>query len=133
MHAIADFCGLAPAAEKIDTAIRSINPEPEQYLRAARTERTHGQIDSLTNHKLTGWAAWWESDEPVQVEVYTDDELFAVVTADELNPLLADKQRTRNGHCGFRLDFGDKLPQGTVVRVKVKSDLADLENSPCTV
>ena len=82
---------------------------------------------------MTGWAAWWSREEPALVEVYVNDKLFKVTEACELRAELSNKARTRKGYCGFNVCFENALPEGTVVRVKVQSDLADLENSPQSV
>jgi len=133
VRAIAEFGGLEPDAKKINAAIQFINPEPEQYLRASRVDRTHGQIETLNNKEVIGWAAWWAREEPAVVEVYLDDERFKVIEACELRAGLSNKARTRKGYCGFRVRFENALPEGTVVRVKVQTDLADLEGSPRVV
>ena len=133
VRAIAGFCGLKPDDNKLAAAIRFINPEPAQYLRAARADRTHGQIETLNNREVKGWAAWWSRDEAALVEVYLNDELLTTVKACDIRADLVDKGRTRSGLCGFHVQFENEVSSGTVVRVKIQSDLTDLENSPQTI
>ena len=133
VHAVAEFCGLEPDTDRLEAAIGSINTESEQYLRAARANRTHGQIETVNRHEVKGWAAWWGRDDAAQVEVYLNNVLHKVVTADASRPNLSNKLHTRNGFCGFHIRFSEDLATGTEVRVKIRSDIADLENSPLLI
>lgn len=131
VQAIARFSGLEPDASTIDAAIDSINPEPKNYLKASRVNRTHGQIGLVTNDTVKGWAAWWSKDDPAEVEIYIDDELHATVCANESRPHLANKNRTRSGFCGFSSSIpADRMTAGTIIRARVKNDMTDLEYSP---
>ncbi len=134
IQSVAKFSGLTPDAQTIEKAVRSINPESEAYLKSSRLNRSHGQIGSIQNNTIRGWATWWFKDEPAEVEIYLDDTLYTTVCANELRPHLAAKNKTRGGHCGFSAEIpADKLGVGTTVRAKIKSDLIDLDNSPWTI
>ncbi len=131
IKAIANFSGINPDAQTLQSAIESVNPEPDKYLKASRINRTHGQIGLVTNNAVKGWAAWWSKEEPADVEIYLDDQLYKVVSANESRPHLARKNRTRNGFCGFSVEFPDGFLQaGTTIRAKIKNDATDLDYSP---
>lgn len=134
IQAIAAFSGLSPDTETLNAAIESINPESGKYLKVSRLNRTHGQIGLVTNDTVKGWAAWWTKDEPAEVEIYLNDELYKVVCANEPRPHLAKKNRTRKGFCGFSVDLpGNTLKKGITIRAKIKTDVTDLEYSPWEV
>lgn len=131
IQAIAAFAGLDPDTETLNTAVESINPESGRYLKASRVNRTHGQIGLVNSGTVKGWAAWWSKDEPAEVEIYLNDELYKVVCANESRPHLAKKNRTRKGFCGFSVDLPENtLTDGTTIRAKIKTDVTDLEYSP---
>ena len=134
IRAIADFSGLSPNANTLQRAIESVNPESPKYLKASRINRTHGRIGLVTDNTVRGWAAWWSKEEPAEVEIYLDDQLYRVVSANESRPHLADKERTRNGFCGYSVKFPDGiLKSGKTIRAKIKNDVTDLEYSPWVV
>ena len=134
IQAIAAFAGLNPDAETLHNTIESVNPESDKYLKASRINRTHGQIGLVTENSVKGWAAWWSKDEPAEVEIYLDDQLYKVVSATESRLHLARKSRTRSGFCGFSVEFQEGvLKTGTTIRAKIKNDAADLEYSPWVV
>ena len=131
IQAIAEFSGLEPDADTLNAAIDSVNPESSRYLKASRINRTHGQIGLVTENTIKGWAAWWSKDEPAEVEIYLDNQLYKTVCANEDRPHLAKKNRTRKGFCGFSVDLPETtLLEGTIIRAKIKSDITDLEYSP---
>lgn len=131
VEAIAQFIGATPTKEQLHHACASINPEPLEYLKVSRTNRTHGEIESVANNVVTGWAAWWSKDEPAEVEIYLDNVLCKTVLADGKRADLAGKINTRDGCCGFQIEIpGEELHNKTSVRAKIKHDDIDLSGSP---
>lgn len=134
IRSVAQFSGLTPDAQTIENAVRSINPQSEAYLKSSRLNRSHGQIGSIQNNTIRGWATRWFKDEPAEVEIYIDDVLYTTVRADQFRPHLAAKNQTRAGYCGFSAELPtDKPGVSSTVRAKIKSDLIDLDKSPWTI
>ena len=134
VSAIAQFIGVTPTSDQFERSIKSIDPESQAYLKVSRKDRTHGAIDGIEGGVLSGWAAWWNRDEPVDVEIYLDDQLYTTVAATDFRADLKKRRQTREGYCGFSV----RLSQNTLanahrIRAKIHSDVIDLEGSPLEV
>ncbi|PTB03287.1 hypothetical protein C6V82_01925 [Halomonas urumqiensis] len=82
----------------------------------------HARLVEASTKRVSGWA-WWagenNSDEPLDIEVWVNDELAGSVRAVELRPELCRLLPPRGGHVGFHLPV--KLSAGDRVQCRVTS------------
>jgi hypothetical protein len=89
----------------------------------------HGKMDSQYLH---GWA--WDKNHPersVQIEIYSDEQLIAMVTADKHRPDLL-VQQIGTGNYGFRFPIPPGLRDGQThsIRLRIAGTMRDLQQTP---
>jgi len=112
------------------SALNFIEPNPEAYLNASRITQGEGQIGSVSETKIMGWAKYIHSNEPGEVELYINDVLVDTVVAKDFRQGLLDTKVHATGHCGYMFDLSQRpLKNGDKVSVKLKDDVLFLRNS----
>ena len=69
---------------------------------------------------LKGWAANYDSDAPVELEVFTEDKKISTLVASDYRSAANERNIHRNGFVGFSFTYPAKLPNGTKISIKVK-------------
>ncbi|WP_201633935.1 hypothetical protein [Psychrobacter immobilis] len=111
-------------------ALNFIEPNPQGYLNASRITRSIGRIGSIEETRVIGWGKLLHSEEPIEVELYVNNELVDTQKANQKRQHLVDEKIHSTGMCGFLFDLSDKpLVKGDKVAVKVKEDILFLDNS----
>lgn len=92
--------------------------EARKALFEAGKPWAHARLNEASATRVSGWAWRAEAlDEPVQVEVWVNDELAGAVRATELRPALCQLLPPRGGYVGFHLPV--KLAPGDRVQCRV--------------
>ena len=123
-------CGDEAAMQR---ALKFIEPNPENYLRASRITDGAGVLDELAERRISGWAMYKKAPKkPVKVRIQINGARDYVVLANQRR----DDQDPGEGgrHRGFVLQLSEqeRLRPGDQVSVRVAGDIADLPGSPRT-
>jgi hypothetical protein len=123
-----EFCGIDPETVDHSKLLAEIQPNRPEYL-AKAARRYTGNIDGMVDGHLCGWCWQVDSMEPVKLELYADDKLLGVFTADFFREdLLAMKMG--NGNHGFRINLDNfALTKEAIIRLKVSTRTAEIKNS----
>jgi hypothetical protein len=122
------FCGIPLSASSREGLLQHVRPERAEYLESSR-RRFEGRIEGVVDDQLFGWCREIDKLEAVPLEVYADGKLIDTVFACLFRGDLADSM-IGNGCHGFYVDLtGHKLTSNSVVRVKVRDRMLELENS----
>ena len=125
--------GVNPLVHYIEFgAAEGRNPNPffdSAWYASRNLEAGHGDLNPLVHYlqnvnraalanRVAGWA-WWSggSDEPVEVEIWINEELADTVPALERRPGLCHLMPPRGGYVGFHLPV--ELKSGDKVRCRV--------------
>ena len=112
------------------SALTFIEPNPKEYLNASRVTRGQGQIGSVEETKVIGWAKYVHSHKPGTVELYVNNELVATAIAKDFRQGALDNNIHPTGHCGYMFDLTNSpLKEGDIVSVKLEDEVNFLNNS----
>jgi len=132
INLLAEYVGVTDF-RRIRSARRFVRATPGEYLVSSRTWGGMGNLDRVEAGFVSGWALMRESTSPVVVDVWINGEHAGETIADVLRKDLVAKVHP-TGECGFRLVLPDdrRLKEGDVVRVRIKGEVKDVNNSPRT-
>jgi len=88
-----------------------------------------GEIDSLADNKIAGWAFWDDSNRAAVLEVLVEGKPVGICKATLFKPRLNMYRARRNGYVGFEKTLRDLRP-GQRVEVRAKSTQQQLFGSP---
>ncbi|MBN2342326.1 MAG: hypothetical protein JXX29_15480 [Deltaproteobacteria bacterium] len=145
---LAEFLDISLAEEALNNALNCIQPDDPQYLDSSRRNTHMATIHASSNNILGnlggiqfqkeayGWARCIDSDEPVVLHIWVNQNKVAEILADQFREDLQSRFST-NGKHGFRFDLSSVLSPGieNVVRVfaNIEGENIELSNSPQTV
>jgi len=129
---LAAYAGVSDQ-KHIRAARRFVRETPADYLMTSRTWGGYGFLDRAEASFVSGWAMMRGTTEPVSIDVWINDQHAGTVLANQYRKDLAQKAHP-TGECGFRLVLPDdrRLKEGDVVRVRIKGEVKDINNSPRT-
>ena len=105
-----------------------LSAELEQRL-GLESRRYQGVIDGVLGGFLYGWCCLIDSNDPVELELFVDDQRITQICATEFRPDLRSAGY-RNGNHGFQVDVRQLgLMPDVVIRIKVAKHAIELENS----
>lgn len=131
---LSDFIGLVPTTEQRAQALEFLDPEPELYLEVSRINRGQGQISSINNGIVYGWASWNYKKESVWVVASLNDNIITKVNAEDFRQSLEGNVSARNGYCGFEIDLKEyHCKPGDVLTIKIDGEVRELKNSQWTL
>lgn len=123
------FCGLEPTSEQVDSAVRFIQPSPDEYLDNSRITKAQGRIDSVNGRRVNGWARYVHQKKSAVVGFYLNGKLIGRQDASSFRKDL-DKKFSQN--CSFSFLIPDEycLKSGDMISAKVEGDVREINNSP---
>lgn len=130
---LADFAGIKAGAEQMAKACAFVRPEPAEYVQPLkRHSRLKGFIDQVTAEHVSGWAAFSDSDDPVELQLKIDGREVARGFATHYRQDLADQTRNGSGRCAFLFDGlpEDVIGKESEVCVQSVANGEDLAFSP---
>jgi len=115
---VADFCGVKLSKEQIDKCVEIVTPNDEKYISLFHAD-VLGYFDGIKNSFAVGWCRAKINDDPIEVELFANNERIASTTANLFRPDLATAG-IGNGHHGFAFDLANfNLAKGTILQVRV--------------
>lgn len=131
---LAEFAGIGPLTDDQKArACAFVRPEPAEYVQPLkRVSRLKGFVDQVSADQVAGWAAWSDSDDPVELLLKIDGHEVARVSATGYRADLETQTRDGRGCCAFLFKGfpGDLIRRESEVRVQSVVDGEDLACSP---
>ena len=128
IEALMRFCGIPMNDEGRVRLAAVVEPGRRRYVEGAR-RRYEGTIDCVLGGALHGWCRLTRSTDPVELEVFADDQLVTRVVADVFRQDLLDAGIGAGRH-GFTIPLGGMMATpDAVIRIKVARHGVELGNS----
>lgn len=117
---------------RITSAMEFVRDEPAKYLNESRITHSLGVLDSVSERKVMGWAAFKTTDIPAEVRLLINGSREFRTKAELDRQDLKDKGLHKTGRCGFMFNLpeGMEIHPGDRISVHVVGDTEDLVNSP---
>lgn len=133
VRALAAFVGIHDEVA-INASFKAVEPEPEKYLKNARSAKVIGVLDPLRKQRVGGWAKPNSGEHAITVELFINGSKAMEIVADRMRVDVKEKGIHPTGRCGFlfELEGMPHLEDGDVVSVRAKGDVRDLNSSPRT-
>jgi hypothetical protein len=124
---LVEFCSLNPSDKQIAKSLEFIKKDPENYLQLSRVTKSEGQVLSIENNYIKGWARYLNNDNVPTVVLSIDGR---EVARSDANLLYSENTATglrSKGYCGFALHFnGSKRLSKSKISVRVSDDIDNL-------
>lgn len=137
IESINNFCGIkeSTSLQTIEAAINSIKPSPIDYLINTSAVNFFGYLDSATEERVSGWAAFDRTEKEVVLELFLNNEKLTEWTPSDFREDIRSKGLHPTGHCGYSLKYPNnkKAKRGDKVSIKFKETGIDLRNSPMEI
>ena len=127
-----EYCGLQPTEVQRQAALDFIQKDPKKYLDVTRKNKSIGNLESVGQDGVVGWARYVENERTALVDLYIDGNKVASTKADVFREDLLTGGIHSSGSCSFSFTEFDRslLHNGCEVRVRATEDIHDIENSP---
>jgi hypothetical protein len=134
-----DFLEMEKTQEHIDCIISSISPSPKKYQQWAQASRQSqllkqsgymGHLDHLDEKKVTGWIKSISNDNPVELDIYVNEQKINRIRACHYRPDLIQARVSRTGKHGFSFKFDQELNAGDKISARPTNISLDLIGSP---
>jgi hypothetical protein len=125
---LVQFCDLPTNAALRARLVGLVEPNRKDYI--ARARRIYrGRIDGVIDGRLFGWCQQIGSTDPVQLEMFIDDQLAASFQADVFRQDLRDAEIGSGAH-GFAVELGgNQRKRHAIIRIRVAGGRIELDNS----
>lgn len=131
---LATFCDISLDEALLEKAIKAIEPSPKKYtawcditssIKSLNKEGFDGFIDNVSKRSISGWLLKRNSDTPVSVELFINDNPIGVYTCDIFREDLIQAGKSTTGVAGFNINYPD-IQNGDIVTLKPKNSQAIL-------
>lgn len=136
VNTLSQFLGLKPNMETKKAAMAQIQQHKPAYLQHARLGKVVGMVNGVASGVATGWAYRRNIPEPVELELFLDNEdvprttIVANISREDLRG-----KNIGNGNHGFEIDLRSAEfslgPGKHVLRLVSVTDGIELKHSPC--